>query len=97
MIHLVGLDRYRAPFINDAGGLPGSTRFMAEEFTLGARIDERTTVFTLGRALEQFLPDVDAVTALVLRACHPDPEGRFRAVADLEAEWARVTKGWVSG
>jgi serine/threonine-protein kinase len=98
VIHLVDLDHYRAPFINEAGRLPGSTRFMApEEFTLGGRIDERPTVFTLGRVIERFLSDVDAVRELALHACHPDPEGRFRAVADFEAEWARVTKGWVSG
>lgn len=34
----------------------GSTRFMApEEFVVGARIDQRTTVFTMGRTALQFL------------------------------------------
>jgi len=39
-----------------ATGSNGSTRFMApEEFRRGATIDERTTVFTLGRAACVFL------------------------------------------
>ena len=50
-VHLVDLDLYRqGPFYNGMGRMFGSSRFMApEEFELGARIDERTTVFTMGR------------------------------------------------
>ena len=46
---VVDLDTYhRGPFTNTMGRMFGSSRFMApEEHTLGATIDERTTVFTL--------------------------------------------------
>ena len=55
--HLVDLDNYQpGPFVNDMGRMFGSTRFMApEEFARGARIDERTTLFTMGRAAAVFL------------------------------------------
>ena len=47
---LCDIDNYRkAPFTNDMGRMWGSSRFMSpEEFTLGAVIDERTNVYTLG-------------------------------------------------
>ena len=50
---MVDLDSYRdPPFANDMGRMFGSDRFMAaEEYELGARIDERTTVFTMGRTV----------------------------------------------
>ena len=62
----------RGTYVNAVGRLPGSTRFMApEELELGATIDARTTVFTLGRMIEVFL----------LRG-HPDhPAGRIAARA----------------
>lgn len=51
-VHLFDFDHYHlGPFVNDRGRLYGSLRFMApEEFQKGARIDERTNVFMLGRA-----------------------------------------------
>ena len=53
---IVDLDSYRpGPSINDMGRMFGSTRFMApEEFVRGAVIDERTTVFTIGRLVWHF-------------------------------------------
>jgi len=58
---LIDLDTYRhGPFTNEMGRMFGSTRFMApEEFERGALIDERTTVFTLGRMMDVFLGDGD--------------------------------------
>jgi serine/threonine protein kinase, bacterial len=55
-LSMVDLDSYRrGPGVNDMGRMFGSTRFMApEEFKLGARIDQRTTVFTLGRLVWHF-------------------------------------------
>lgn len=39
----------KRPYINQMGRMWGSTRFMSpEEFTLGAEIDERTNVYTMG-------------------------------------------------
>jgi serine/threonine-protein kinase len=92
-IHVVDLDSYRdAPFTNEMGRMFGSTRFMApEEFTLGARIDDRTTVFALGRTVAQFLPlGPEAVDSLVARACDPEPERRFQTVAQFHEAWHAV-------
>jgi serine/threonine-protein kinase len=51
-IRLCDLDSYRpGPYVLDRDRQYGSTRFMApEEFAKGATVDERSTVFTLGRA-----------------------------------------------
>ena len=73
----------------------GSTRFMApEEHALGARIDQRTTVFTLGRTAQQFLVTEgeysEGVTGLVARACETAPELRFQSVADFCRAWSAV-------
>jgi len=96
---LIDLDSYRqGTFVNEMGRMFGSTRFMApEEFERGARIDERTTVFTLGRAISVFLGDGDlnragfrgseAQHAAMTTACRPDPAGRFPSVAELVRAW----------
>ncbi len=99
-LSIVDLDSYRlGPFVNDMGRMFGSTRFMApEEFVRGAVIDERTTVFTLGRAISVLLGDgsLDAAgfrgtgvqLAAMMRACRPDPPERFQTVAELARAWA---------
>ena len=68
----------------------GSKRFMApEEFTLAATLDERTTVFNLGRTTFVYLGARSAFRgsptqlAAAMRACEAAPEGRFATVADL--------------
>jgi len=95
-IHVVDLDSYRdAPFTNEMGRMFGSTRFMApEEFQLGARIDERTTVFTLGRTIDQLLSlGTPGVASVIERACHPDPGSRFQSVAELYDAWSSTVAG----
>jgi serine/threonine-protein kinase len=90
-VHVIDLDSYRdAPFANDMGRMFGSDRFMAlEEYELGARIDERTTVFTMGRTIEQFLAlGTPATTSLIARACDNDPRRRFQTMAEFYAAWA---------
>ena len=64
--------------------MAGSTRFMApEEFERGRVIDERTTVYTLGRTAAIFLDGrVREVTAI---ACASDPAARYPTVAALAA------------
>ncbi|MFI6782594.1 hypothetical protein [Micromonospora sp. NPDC050276] len=54
---LIDLDEYRpGPFVLDADRLPGSRRYMApEEFVRGTVIDQRTTVYTLGRTIWHLL------------------------------------------
>jgi serine/threonine-protein kinase len=97
--HVIDIDMYhRGQFTNTMGRMFGASRFMApEEFTLGAVIDERTTVFTLGRAISVFLSDCtlerqpfrcsDALYEVMLRACRPDPGDRYATVAEFYAAW----------
>lgn len=90
VMHVVDLDSYVCgAFTNHMGRMFGSTRFMApEEFELGALIDERTTVFSMGRTLEQFLSTVDdAIDRLAARCCDPDPRSRFQTVAEFYDAW----------
>ena len=89
----------RGSYVNTVGRLHGSTRFMApEEFELGATIDARTTVFTLGRMIELFLlrghPD-DPVREVAALATRPDPRERPASLAGLQQLWraARRTTG----
>lgn len=98
---LVDLDSYHyGPFTNEMGRMFGSTRFMApEEFERGARIDERTTVFTLGRMISVLLGNgcldsesfrgTDAQYRAMVTACNLDPEARHQSVAELVAVWYR--------
>ena len=90
-MHVVDLDSYRdGPFTNDMGRMFGSSRFMApEEYERGARIDERTTVYTMGRTVAQFLSlGMPAIDALIARACEPDPQRRFRSVTEFYRAWS---------
>lgn len=98
-IRLVDLDSYRlGRFVNVMGRMFGSTRFMApEEFERGAMIDERTTVFTLGRAMSVFLGDgelgrdafrgTEAQHQAMLNACRAAPDDRIQTVAGLAQAW----------
>ena len=105
-LHIVDLDHYcEGPFINEMGRMFGSSRFMApEEFERGARIDERTTVFTMGRTAAVLLSDgtlercpfrgSDALYEVVCHACHADPRERYDSMAAFFAAWldARTTE-----
>ncbi|HWQ12157.1 MAG TPA: hypothetical protein VNL77_05120 [Roseiflexaceae bacterium] len=96
---VVDLDSYRqGPSRNDMGRMFGSTRFMApEEFELGAPIDERTNVFTLGRTALVFLSDgtlarqafrgPPALCDVVARACEPARALRFESLESFAAAW----------
>ena len=98
-LRLIDLDSYHlGPTVNGMGRMFGSTRFMApEEFELGAKLDERTTVFNLGRAMAEYLGDggldrggfrgADHQHAAMARACASKPSARFGAVAELTRAW----------
>ncbi len=96
---LIDLDDYRpGPFTTGEDRLPGSTRFMApEQWGGGTRIDERTTVFVLGRAIRLMLDARDDESAwrgtdeqlsVVHRATSPAPGDRYPSVAALQDAWA---------
>lgn len=92
-LRVVDLDTYRrGPSINEVGRMFGSTRFMApEDFEMGAVIDQRTTIFTLGRLIwhfgtrlteeEQHFCGPAALGRTVQRACQPQPSDRHASVA----------------
>lgn len=85
----------RGPFLNEVGRLPGSTRFMApEEFSAGATIDARTTVFTLGRMIEILLlerhPDLP-VRDVALAATRTDRAERPGSLLDFYRAWRAAT------
>ena len=94
---VIDLDTYRrGPGANTMGRMFGSARFMApEEFAPGAPIDQRTTVFTLGRLAWHFGTRLTeraddfcgpaALAAVVQRATAPAREGRYAGVAELTA------------
>jgi serine/threonine-protein kinase len=94
-LRIIDLDNYHhGPYTNTMGRMFGSSRFMApEEFTLGATIDERTTVFNLGRTAFVFLGEPGAFRgsptqlAAAERACEPNSERRFATVADFVGAW----------
>ena len=88
-IRVFDLDHYRlGAYRNTMGRMFGSTRYMApEEFEKGRRIDERTTVFALGRALAIFVGERAA--RIVATACHEEPVYRHSSVAVLAADFTR--------
>jgi hypothetical protein len=100
---VVDLDTYhRSPFTNEMGRMFGSDRFMApEELTLGATIDQRTTVFTVARLVTHFATrlteDLDSFVGsparadVLRRACRPDPSDRYSSVADFASAWGSAS------
>jgi serine/threonine-protein kinase len=98
-IRVVDLDNYHeGAFANAMGRMFGSSRFMSpEEFSLGATIDERSNVFTMGRTVAAFLSDgtldrppfrgTDALYDVVFRACRENPEVRYPSMAAFWRAW----------
>ena len=98
-LSIVDLDNYRpGPYRNEMGRMFGSTRFRApEEFVLGATIDQRTSVFTLGRTVLVLLGDgtlkreafrgSTALWTVAARACEPQPDRRQQSLPAFCAEW----------
>ena len=98
-VHVIDLDSYHmGSFTNSMGRMFGSSRFMApEEFELGATIDERTTVFTMGRTAAVLMSDnslqraafrgSDGQYEVMVRSCAENPGDRFQTVAEMYAAW----------
>lgn len=89
----------RMPYVNRMGRMWGSGRYMSpEEFTMGAVIDERTNVFTMGAmAFQLFGGGIERNRAewqldqrryeIALRAVSAAKEARFGTIAALTEEW----------
>lgn len=101
-VRMCDLDEYRpGPFIVEDDRLPGSTRFMApEEHRRGATVDERTTVFHLGRTglvlldtgdLDGDFRGTTAMRAVLERASRPAPAERYPTVEEFAGDWRRAT------
>jgi serine/threonine-protein kinase len=105
---LCDLDLYRpGPFALDCDRQYGSRRFMApEEFTRGSQIDERTTVYTLGRTAFVFLSSGlrgeegfgswranQALFHVAQTAVRPQRSLRFATVAALQSAWRSAVSG----
>jgi serine/threonine protein kinase, bacterial len=89
-IQVVDLDNYRrGPFENTMGRMFGSIRFMApEEHERGAKIDERTTVFTMGRTIQQlFVSSGSDFAEVAARACDPNPALRYQTMDEFYEAW----------
>jgi serine/threonine-protein kinase len=96
---VIDLDTYRrGPSVNDMGRMFGASRFMApEEFELGAVIDERTTIFTLGRLVWHFGTRLTEaaqdfcgstrVAHVVRQACQESPSERYATVGAFGRAW----------
>lgn len=104
-LSIVDLDNYRpGPYRNTMGRMFGSSRFMApEEYVEGAVIDQRTSVFTLGRTVLLLLGDGTAGEAafrgpaalreLAIRACRQEPDRRPGTLPEFCAEWHAARAG----
>ena len=92
-IRFMDFESYRrGPYLNDVGRLPGSTRFMApEEYTKGALIDVRTTIFNLGKFIEWFLPRPvstrAAIRHVMVRATADDQTDRYESIGAFQQAW----------
>ncbi|MCE7983261.1 MAG: serine/threonine protein kinase [Caldilinea sp. CFX5] len=101
-LRIMDLDTYhQGAFTNTMGRMFGSSRFMApEEFQLGALIDQRTTVFTMGRTAAVFLSDgtlertpfrgKDALHAVMVQACQANRDQRFATMKDFYNAWRQA-------
>ena len=97
--YVCDLDEYQpGPFRLDADRGFGSSRFMApEEFQRGARIDQVTNVFTLGRTAMLLLGDgtvsfdgwvgTEEMKRVVQRATDPDRAKRYPSVRAFVDAW----------
>lgn len=85
------------------GRMWGSSRFMSpEEFTLGAVIDERTNVYTLGAMAFALVADCSrkaedwplssALFAVAEKATQDDRSARYATLRALLAAWKAAVK-----
>lgn len=103
---LCDIDLYRpVPYINEMGRMWGSSRFMsAEEYELGAAIDSRTNVYTMGATAFYMLGGTrdrspglweagEELYRLALRAVSPERSHRQASVRELLDAWTSLLRG----
>ncbi len=98
-ITICDIDFYaKAPYWNTMGRMWGSHSFMSpEEFELGAQIDERSNVYTMGATALQLFMDVsrgtkrwplsDASYRVIQKATSPKRSLRQSSIDELIREW----------
>lgn len=99
---LIDVDHYRpGPYVLDVDRQLGSASYMApEEFCRGATIDQRSTVYTLGRMTLVYLGcsrtsvprredfrGTDEQFAVAMKATTVDPDDRIQTVGELDSAW----------
>jgi serine/threonine protein kinase len=104
-LRLIDLDLYRhGPYVLDGDRAYGSSSYQPpEEFRRGATIDERSTVYTLGRmalvylgcargsdALPEDFRGTDEQFAVATEATAADPGDRIQTVSALHAAWSAL-------
>lgn len=102
---LCDIEFYRKlPSKNEMGRMWGSTRYMSpEEHTLGATLDARTNVFTMGATAFQLFGGAedrshakwrlgDATFSVATRAIDPDPDCRFPTLDAYDAAWRQALR-----
>jgi serine/threonine-protein kinase len=105
-LHICDIDFYRkAPVVNDMGKMWGSSRFLSpEEKTLGAAIDEVTTVYTMGATAFVLLGnggyEVDrsfsswnagkTLFDVATKAVSDERSERYQSIDDLIAAWEQA-------
>jgi hypothetical protein len=102
-LRLVDLDLYRpGPYVLDGDRAYGSLSYQPpEELRRGATIDERSTVYTLGRmalvylgceresaAWREDFRGTDDQFATAIKATAVDPDDRIQTVRELRAAWS---------
>lgn len=98
-VTICDIDFFRkSPAVNDMGQMWGSSRFMSpEEYELGARLDEVTNVFTLGKMGFSLFTDSDLSPErwpltrgsfeVLMKAASPERSARYGSISEFKAHW----------
>ncbi len=105
VMKICDIDFYaQKPYLNPLGRMWGSKRFMSpEEFELGALIDEKTNVFSMGaiafsifggtldRSIDQWVAG-DSLYQVALKAASNNRDQRYASVTEFCDEWNKALR-----